>query len=62
MLVLSILVLSLQIFIIFSQSCLLYVGTQIGSGMGFHESKNLVNKDLAARNCLEGRSYTVIDK
>ncbi|XP_076247763.1 discoidin domain-containing receptor 2 [Calliopsis andreniformis] len=42
-----------------SQSCLLYMGMQIASGMRFLESKNLVHKDLAARNCLLGRSYTV---
>lgn len=37
----------------------MYMGTQIASGVRFLESKNLVHKDLAARNCLVGRSYTV---
>lgn len=37
----------------------MYMGAQIASGMRFLESKNLVHKDLAARNCLVGRSYTV---
>ena len=35
------------------------MGMQIASGMKFLESKNLVHKDLAARNCLLGRNYTV---
>ncbi|XP_043286300.1 discoidin domain-containing receptor 2-like [Venturia canescens] len=42
-----------------SQNCLLYMGAQIASGMRFLESKNLVHKDLAARNCLVGRCYSV---
>ncbi|XP_058790525.1 discoidin domain-containing receptor 2-like [Phymastichus coffea] len=42
-----------------SQNCLLYMGMQVVSAMRYLESKHLVHKDLAARNCLLGRAYTV---
>ncbi|OAF70293.1 hypothetical protein A3Q56_01937 [Intoshia linei] len=42
-----------------SEKCLLYMASQVASGMTFLEEQGVVHRDLSARNCLVGERYSV---